>query len=328
MTKNKKGKKSARKQSVNGPKTRPKQQKAKKMQMSGSKAIAHRKHHRDVCSITDPFCIHARAARRPDGLSQNTIPYTVRGMVGVTTDSNGNAYVVVTPNFGRYWGAQASWVSGTSTFDLPAVWSATASNAFLSTNAAEIRIVSAGCVVTNIASMTTCQGTLHTGVLAYSVPSQQCPLLNLNNSEDFVKPMTAGMQQSFIFKPLGTDAHAFRKVSDITNSAAYFDWTSVFIEISGGAINTPTLTIEYVFNIEIQLTQAGVSTTGLASAISNAKPANQIALTAQNTVHSTIPSMIAGGVEAVEKKISAAASNALDYLLSSAEDFGLGLLGL
>lgn len=261
-------------------------------------------------------------------MSQNTIPYTVRGMVPISTDTNGNAFTVFVPAYGKYWGAKGTWDALNLDWNIAGNWSNAASHAFITSNAAEIRLVSAGIIIRNIAAMTSCQGTLHTGILTYCVPNQDSPLLNLNNSEDFLSPMTSGMEQSIIFKPLGSDAHAFIKESTVTNTFSDFNWTSAFIEVSGGPISTPVLTVEYVYNLEIQLTQAGVSTTGLASAVTGSRPANPVALASQAQIHTSIPSIIMGGVEAVEKRISSAAYTSLTNFVDTAATYGLGILGL
>jgi len=298
------------------PKQKPKQT-AKKALLS--------KHVRDACSILDPFCIHARAARRPDGMSFNTIPYQVRGTLYVNTDANGNAMVSIIPAYGRYYGAASAY---TPPWTIPAAWVATSGATFIANNAAEVRLVSFGANFTNIASMTNCSGLLHTFVTTSIATAGTIPVLSSINAEDMTSPMTSGLRVAMVGKPLGSKAHSFNALANITTTMSDFDWTILNFEIAGGAVNTPVGVIEYVYNIEIQLSSGGVGTTGLGPAVVGTKPANPVALNVQSSVHSSVPSIVKGGIESLGSKIETAAANAISNLFDGAADFGLSFLGL
>lgn len=314
-----------KKQSRTGKKP-VKQTKQKKRASSKTKSVALARHIRDVCALTDPFCIHARASRRPDGLSQNTIPYQVRGLSFIATDANGNNLTVIVPAWGKFAILTSTFIAGAWT--QAATFTATAQNTFIATNASEIRIVSFGVTFRSIASMTNCQGLLHSFTLTNATANGVIPQFSNNNVEDSTTPMTSGLQQTIISKPLGSAAHSFIVNSTVTNTFSDFNWTIPCFEIAGGPASTTVAVVEFVFNLELQLSQAGVSSTGMAGAVLGQKPANPIAITAQNAVHSSVPSIIEGGLVQVGRKIETAASNALSSFLDSAADFGLGLLGL
>ncbi len=277
------------------------------------------------CSILDPFCPAARAAKRPDGLGAGTIAFQVRGSLTVTTDASGYALLMVVPGYGRFGYSSGTYAAG---WTLPATWSTLGGSAFINTNASAIRIVSMGAIFRSVASMTNCQGLLHRFVLQSPTVSQTFTLLNQNNTEDSIEPMTSGTTSSWVAKPLGADAHRFFDYASVTNTMSDFNWTSCGFEIVGGPASTAVAYVEVVVNVEFQLNSAGITTTGLPGTVAGSKPANRTALAAQQTVQSKISSFISGGVESVEKVVWNAASTAVEDIFGSAATFGLELLGL
>lgn len=310
---------------VNKMKTKKKKT-VRPVKVVGRKALAHAPHVKTACSITNPFCIAARAAKRPDGLSQGTMPFQVRGILQVQTDAAGASMMIIVPGLGRQ-----GYTTGTlaaNVWTLGNSWGILSGSAFIATNAAEIRIVSMGVIFRSTASMTNCSGLLHKAIVTSPTVSQVFSQMNQNNVEDELTPLTSGFESTWISKPLGSRAHSFRPYADVTSTMSDFDWTSCYFEVLGGAPNTIIGSVEYVVNVEIQLNSTGITTTGLSGAVLATKPANPVALQAQNAIHSSIPSFIQGGVAKAETVITNAASKAVSNLLDMAEDFGLGLLGL
>lgn len=309
-----------------GANSRKKKTKTAKPKKKAGKTAAHSTHVKAACSILNPFCIAARAAKRPDGLAQGTIPFQVRGLYTITTDAAGTALRLVVPGFGIYGTTNGTLAAGTWT--VGATWGTLNGSAFISTNAAEVRIVSMGAIFRSTASMTNCQGLLHKAVVTSPVVSGTYTEKNQNNVEDELTPLTAGFESTWIAKPLGSRAHSFRAIAEITNTMADFDWSSCYFEIIGGPVSTVIGVIEVVVNVEFQLNSTGITTTGLSGAVLANKPANPVALQTQNMVHSTVPSFIQGGLAKADAVITNVASKAVSSLLDMAEDFGLGLLGL
>lgn len=309
----------------------PGKQRAKtRVQRSRSSKKTHPhiiKHHvTAACSILNPFCVAAKAARRPDGLSSSTIPFQVRGMLTVATDASGYSLLVIVPGQGRYGYATGTYSAGNYT--LGATWQILNGSTFINTNAAEVRIVSMGALFRSTASMTNCQGLLHKFVLTSPTVSAVIPSGNQNNVEDELTPLTAGYQSTWLSKPLGSAAHSFRPYTEVTNTMTDFNWSSVAFEIIGGAASQTVGYVEIVVNVEIHLNQTAITTTGLAGSTIARRPANPVALQTQAMVQSTAPSFIQGGIDKIESTITSFASRAVSSLLDSAEDFGLGLLGL
>lgn len=288
---------------------------------SGVTKMAHVHH---ACSILDPFCGAARAAKRPDGMGQQSLGFCVRGSRVISTDANGNAMSAFVPGLGRYGIATAVPSGGPpiTTYTLPAAWETTSSSGFVATNAGEVRIVSFGAIIRNIAAMTECKGLLHLFSLANPVVSQVFSVLNQNMPESRTAVMTSGQEVSWISKPLGASAHTFRPFAQATTTMSDFDWSSLFVEVYGGPASAAVLMVEYVINVELTLNSAGLTTTALGGTITKQRPANPVATQVQGAVHSKLDSFVDGGIKALENTVKNAASSALDAM----ESFGLDLL--
>jgi hypothetical protein len=207
-----------------------------KVKSSSLKSLALKTHTHHACAITNPFCIAAKGSRRPDGLSSNAMPFQVKGMTSMATSAGGDSFVVVGAGGGRYGVTAGTLAAGTWT--LGATWSTLAGSAFVATNAQEVRIVSWGVIWRSTAAMTACQGMVHCFSTTGLGPTLTYPQLSQNTIEDQLIPLTAGMELSWISKPLGAKAHAFRPLSDFTTTSTDFDWTTFAIEIVGGAAST------------------------------------------------------------------------------------------
>jgi len=287
----------------------------------GTVKHAHVQH---ACSILDPFCPAARAAKRPDVMGNTSIGFCVRGSSVITTDATGAAMSCFVPGLGRYGLNTATLAAGTWTLNgNTSQWQTLSSSGFVDSNAGEIRIVSFGCIFRSTASATNCQGLVNTFVVPNPINGMTLGALSSNYPETRMMPMTAGMELSWISKPVGTKAHMFRAYSDATSTMTDFDWTSMFVEISGGAVSTAVAVVEYVVNVEFTLKNASIGASNMAGTITKPRPANPVANTIQSSVHSKMDSFVSGGVEKLEKAVSTAASDAFDMLGS----FGLGLLG-
>lgn len=284
-------------------------------------------HTRSTCSITDPFCVHAKAARRPDGLSTASIPYQVKSALTLTTGATANgdagrARMVIAPGFGFYGTALATYGVGTGQNTLAAAWSSLPNNGFVTNNAQEVRIVSMGVRIISITSATNSSGYVILGTLSAPVGG----VVQDNGTTSYVETMTrtlaAGFETCWISKPTGSGAHNFRN-SGITSTMSDFDWTGLSIEIVGGVNSTATLLIEIFTNVEIILGPNG-ATTGLSNLIPPATPSNPVALQAQRALHSNLPGLIDQGVSAVSTRIEKAGMSFVEDALSGAMMF-LGL---
>jgi hypothetical protein len=288
---------------------------------SGTSGLVRKHHTVAACSILDPFCISARAAKRPDGAGSGTITYQVRSSTPVTTDAAGNAFIAIVPGYGRFGRGIATLSAGSWT--LPASWTLNSASTFVDTNAAEIRIVSQGAKFVSIASATNCSGLLQVASIPAVSPSQVFLQMNVNYPEVVTSALLPGTELSWIAKPSsGGKAHNFVQYSSVSSTMTDFDWTAGIFEIIGGTASTTMGYIEIYVNVEFTLNSVGITTTGLSGNITKSRPANPIALQVQSQVHSNVSSIIEGGVKAVEKTIYNAAAD----VVSSLPDFGLSAL--
>lgn len=288
---------------------------------NGSRSSLHASHVKSTCSITNPFCVAAKAARRPDGTSINTIPYQIRGLVAITTDASGNALTVVVPGYAY---GVANGTLAATTWTLAAAWSLLPGSGFVVTNSRETRIVSMGAIFRSTASMTNCQGLIHTFVASGLAVSSTMTQNSETNLEDNIRPLTSGFESTFIAKPLGNGAHNFRSVAGITSTMSDWDWTCAGFEITGGPASTLIGYLEIVMNVEMHVNPLS----GLGALAPPPRPSNPVAVAAQAAVHSSISGLITGGMESVERAVTSTAQKAVASFLDSASDFGLGLLGL
>lgn len=307
--------KSKRKQKAKSAKRDP------KSAPRNTSALIRTHHTVAACSVLDPFCPAARAAKRPDGAGAGTITYQVRSSTPVTTDAAGNAFVAIVPGYGRFGRGIATLAAGSWT--LPASWTLNSGSAFVDTNAAEIRLVSFGAKFVSIASATNCSGLLQVASIPALAPSQVLLQMNVNYPEVMTSALLPGTEVSFISKPTsGSKSHGFVQYSTVNSAMSDFDWTSGLFEIIGGAASTTMGYIELYVNVEFTLNSTGIQTTGLSGNITKSRPANPIALQVQSQVHSSMSGIIDGGVKAVEKAVYNAASD----VISSLPDFGLTAL--
>lgn len=278
--------------------------------------------HTSVCSITDPFCIHAKGAQRPDG-GPPSIPFQVRVVSTLTANSTTGAQRVV-------YLANPIYQVLTSQSLIANVWNMSdtytniGGNAFVISNAKELRITSFGCIIRSAMSATNAKGLVILSSDLSPAPDSNHPQGSMDASESVVLTLAAGMEHAWVSKPHGTTAHLFRPLSDFTNTMTNFDWTSLVVEVNGSDPTSaiPFLTVEYVLNLEMTL--ASGQTAGNAQLQRAPPPPNRAAIAAAAHAHATRPSFIEGGITQATNFLEKKAADALDTILSE----GLAFLGI
>lgn len=295
---------------------------SKKVSSIAPKRVLKLNHHTSVCSITDPFCIHARGAQRPDG-GPPSIPFQVRLVHTMTANFTHGAQRSVFLANPLYQILHSQSLTA-GVWNMGDAFVSLGGNAFISANAKELRINSFGCIVRSAMTATTAKGL----VILSSEPSPNVdsnhPQGSMDSSESVVVTLAAGMEHAWVSKPLGPSAHMFRPVGDYTNTMTNFDWTSLVVEVSGSDTTSaiPFLTVEYVLNLEMTLSAGDA----LGNAqLQRAPPAlNRAVLAASAHSHASRPSFIEGGISAATSFLEKKASSALETILSD----GLAFLGL
>jgi len=277
-----------------------------------------------TCSMTDPFCVHARGAQRADG-GPPTIPYQLRGLLNVNADTTtGGQLMTFVPNPAFQYnlatasaGPPAIWTGGTA-------WLQAFTGTFLSTtNVKEIRIVSFGVVLRCALSATNAKGSVIVSSVSAPVVSEVTPQGNMANQESQIHTVAAGSEITWISKPLGPSAHLFKQFAGFTSTYSDFDWTSLRIEIAGADTTNLALlyTAEFVMNVEFTMNGA---TSGMANLAKPPAAPSRTALAAADHVRAATPSFLAGGIEKIGRSIESYANKALDSMMSE----GLMFLGL
>jgi hypothetical protein len=273
-------------------------------------------HTRSLCSILDPFCVHAKGARRPDGSSSSSMPYQVRQIVGIVTNATGKSKYLLVPGFGIY-GYASGTLTGT-TWAMPAGWTSLGNGAFISTNGAEVRIVSFGVRVISVLPATTASGYAIFGTVPNPAVSSGHEEGRVAYPEHTIRPLTAGMEFCWISKPNGAAAHSFKLVSLVTNNMSDFDWNGLSIEIAGGPNSTLCLMAEMFMNVEFSIKEGD---SNLSAVVPPAIPANPVATMAQQVAHSKLPSFIEQPLASATKFLEQKASSVVDDVLSGAMAF-------
>lgn len=287
-------------------------------------------HHTAICSISDPFCVHARGAQRPDG-GPPSIPFQVRyvGQVGID-GSTGTAKVRCIPGGGFYTTGFMTTV--TSKWDGGAAWDA-APNTFVSTYADEVRVVSFGVIVRSAMTATTAKGyVVVSSDPAPRLGAQQAPKGLMNGSDSTILTLAPGMEHAWRSRPLGPAAHMFHPSSKFTSTMTDFDWTSLDIEVVASDTTTGIVyvTIEYILNLEMTMRATSgtggtnPATLGVTQLHKNPPVPNQFALKAADAFHQNAPTFIEGGLTKVSNALGRYAQQAMDSVMSE----GLALLAL
>jgi len=267
-----------------------------------------------TCSITDPFCVHARGAQRPDG-GPPTIPYQLRGVLTMLANGTTGAtrYVFVPNMLFQYNSA----VLAVTTWTNSAAWIDMGGAAFISANAKEIRLTSFGIVVRSAMTATSAKGLVIMSTDPAPVVSGTYTLGSMQATESTVTTLAAGFEHSWVSKPMGASAHLFRPIADFTTTMSNFDWTSLVVEVNGSDTTTgvPFLTCEIVMNVEFTV-QSGQTGTAIAQLQKTPPVPNRTALAAAEHGTSQRPSFIQGGIDAATSYLEKSAKASLNTLLS------------
>lgn len=267
-----------------------------------------------TCSITDPFCVHARGAQRPDG-GPPTIPYQYRSVLSIGADSTtGCARFTFVPNpVYQYNYATLAGLTWTNT----AGWADAGGAAFVSANAKEIRLTSFGVVIRSAMTATTAKGLVIMSTDPAPIVSGTYTKGSMQATESIVTTLAAGFEHAWVSKPLGQSAHLFRPIADFSTSMSNFDWTSLVVEVNASDLTSgiTLLTAELVMNVEFTVGSGGTGT-AIAQLQKTPPVPNRVALAAAEHGTSQRPSFIQGGISAATAYLEKSARASLDNLLS------------
>jgi len=292
----------------NGPKqTRPRKQ----GRASGAVAAVARK----ACSLTDPFCTAAFAAKYTDGSSARTMTEQCRGTIFPTnTAGAGSITFVANP---VYNAAAGTLSAGTYTLD--SAFTSLVGSTMVQTYASRYRITSWGVRMFQTASMTNASGRCIIGVNdVISLSGTFAQGTTRYQEMDLVSLADPMAEHIFISKPLGANAHSF--IAAPGNTTFSDAWTSVTYDWTGsGSTSGNAVGFEVVYNIEFEVSGVGNALSPLATP---AAPLQPIVQMAADSVQRAMPSLIQKGVTVAGKMIEAMAMRAAAGLLARSGPMG------
>lgn len=269
-----------------------------------------------VCSLTDPFCEHARQGRYPDANGVRSLSYPLRTMFTITTSAAGQSAYLLTPNYLNAWALPSS----TGTFP-----NLTFGNAFVPraviTAATNVRLVSWGFKINHISTPLSSSGVVMIRGLASQSGST---LLNIDVSTmnaDVIAniPLQDCSEVAVVGKRANTNSQFYTSPSGILSSGAAgvtlysgFGWDAYVISISGGPASAGALNVEIFENWEIVIDDSDAS----AQLMIKPPTANSVATKAAAVVTSTAETVFLRGVGMASAYLKRAAITALGGLFA------------
>lgn len=264
-----------------------------------------------VCSLTDPFCEHARGGRYPDSNGARSLAYPVRRMFSVTTTAGGIASYLITPNYLNNWESPASaFVGNVATFG----------NAYVAqpviTAATNVRLVSWGLRIKHITTPLTASGMVYVRGYSSQTGSTYLNVDTTSMNADVIAniPLQDCGDVAIIGKRANTTSQFYIPPATTLPSAAAgitlyngCGWDSYVVSIVGGPASTACLSVELVLNFEIVIDDSDTT----AQLMQAPPPANALVNKAAAIVTSTAESVFLNGVAAAGTYVKRLAVTAL-----------------
>lgn len=270
-----------------------------------------------VCSVTDPFCEHARGAKWHDSSSINSMAYTVRGAVPITTDANGSACVLMVPGW-PYVSAQGVVTGNTAAFtdyDILPI------SGTISSAVGKCRVVSGGYSFVSTTSMSNSQGYVVAQDLAAPRAADITSILveTPYNNGYIRQPLRDPKPFSFVFRSGGPGSRDwFDTVTGSpvpVNTTDSHDWSVSTVGVKGGPASTQVGVIDYVIHYELQF----VDGNSLSTLATPARGANSLITDAAASLHSKVTPFFPGYQDKVSKMLQGYAKQAIVNALPMAK---------
>lgn len=204
-----------------------------------------------VCSLTDPFCVHANGAKYPDASSIRTLPYTYKGRSIFGTTSSGEISILFNPTYSF----QPFSLAATGVVPAVTSWTNTSVQAGI-TGVSSYRMISVGFKITVVASKFTSAGLLSLRTYGNesisALSTVDISTFNASETMDIpipeirelcvILPHTAQMPQ--LYFPVANDSNNIS-----TSTPKGFQPATIYI--SGAPNGTSLINIEYIINYEL-----------------------------------------------------------------------------
>jgi len=188
--------------------------------------------------------------------------------------------------------------------------------------AKEYRIVTAGLIIRNVSPALSASGyiiinRLPTMPAVSSVNAQG----NVYGVQSSTFPITAGMEIPVVFRPQGMEARSFDPLQTTNTAFPNEGWDTISIEMVGGPTSGAVLDIEFIYNVEFNLT---VANQGLQQFLPTTAPSSPAMQQISNVVSTSFADTIYNGV----KKFSDGVVKAVTAKLKTSPDPKMQLIGL
>jgi hypothetical protein len=202
-----------------------------------------------ICAVTNPFCPESRNSKWPDASANQTLSIPVRQRINLTTDAEGEVTKIFTSAY------PAGVLGGTTTAGV-FLQTTIANYAPVFLDADSARLVSGGIKVTPITSAVNSQGIIN----ILELPPADNILLEYGivdtTSKNFATyeslPLKSEKAIYSLLRPSGPQSREFNAVQPLTEPViSTYDWSSVCVNITGGAVSTVVAVVDIYMNFEV-----------------------------------------------------------------------------
>lgn len=267
-----------------------------------------------VCSLTDPFCEHARAGKYFDINGGRSLSYPVRRMVTLATNASGELAVLLLPNYSCIFNQTPSaLVSGVATFGN---FSGTSS---LLSSTSNYRLVSWGFRVMHMTTPLTASG--YVAIRGFSSQSgasyQTVDCLTMNADVISTIPLQDCKEVAVIGKKANTTSAFYTTpattyvVGALPATYVGCGWDCYTICVQGGPATSSVLTLELFQNYEVVIDDADAT----AQLMTLPPTSNEVVNRASAIITSSAKSVFEKGVEMASSHIKSMALKSLASFL-------------
>lgn len=267
-----------------------------------------------VCSLTDPFCEHARAGKYFDVNGGRSLSYPVRRMITLSTNASGELAVLLLPNYTcNFNQTPSALVAGVATFG-----NFFASAGLLSSTS-NYRLVSWGFRVMHITTPLNASG--YVAIRGFSSQNgasyQTVDCLTMNADVISTIPLQDAKEVAVIGKKANTTSEFYTApnttcvVGALPATYVGCGWDAYTICVQGGPATTGVLTLELFENFEIVIDDADAT----AQLMTLPPTSNEMVNRASAIITSSAKSVFEKGIEMASSHIKSLALKSLASLL-------------
>jgi hypothetical protein len=273
------------------------------------------------CTLANPFAASCKGCKLPDGMNGRSLPFQIRGISNYIVDSGGYYFLEIAP-FMPY-GILTAASRATAVWTLASTWAEYNVPSIFTTYAGLYRIVCAGVKITVVSSVPNTSGTMILSTLDNFInPSNTYTSGTMDAQDVVVVPLATGAEYVWLAKPTGPRIFLNQSTSSATEVVAGPPFTSLIVDISGGVASLTSISVEYVFNLEMQFTAgSGGLSAGLGHLTPPDPPANTPLIDRVQHTQRVMPHVVKGGVEAISKAVESSAATVFSKLAIKGTDF-------